>query len=161
VLYIVVVPWLEAAVVALHDDPRSRRRAYARAGERVHSLAGATLVYNVVVLVGLVLVVVPGLLVGARWGVYLAAHPLDRRYGLDSLRASNELVQGRTWRVVGVLVLVTLVLLATSIPGGILIALEDPVTAWAGGTLVDLAVVSLFGTSAYVVHRRLAEDRPI
>ena len=159
VTYLVVVPWLEAAVVALHDDPRSPRRAYTRAAERIHALAGATLVYNVALVVGLVLLIVPGLLVGARWGLYFAAHGLGDGYGTASLRRSNDMVRGKTRLVLGVLALVFLMSLLASIPGGVLFALEDPFASWAGGALIDLAFVTLFGTAASVLYRRLGEDR--
>lgn len=159
VLFLIVVPWLQASVAAFHDDPRSRRQAYARAGRRIHALAGATLVYNVAVLAGLVLLVVPGVVVGARWALYVAVHSVGGRTGLQSLRRSNELVSGRTWPVVRVLGLLLLVSIAAAIPGGALLALDDPFANWAGGTLVDLALATLFGTAAYVLLRQLDEER--
>jgi hypothetical protein len=158
-LYLVVVPWLQATVSAFHDDSRSRRRAYGRAAERIHALAGATFAYNVALVVGLVLLVVPGLLVGARWGIYPAVHSIGGERGIASLRRSNELVRGRTWRVVAVLALVFLASIAVAIPGGALLALGDPFSAWAGGTVIDIVIVTLFGTAEYVLYRRLDEDR--
>ena len=83
-----------------------------RAGRRILSLFGASIVYAVGVGVGLLLLIYPGLLVASRWCLMAPGIMLEGRGTFDALGRSRDLVKGvdtelgdETWNVLGVLVL--------------------------------------------------------
>jgi hypothetical protein len=72
-------------------------------------LLGAGLLYAVVVLVGLVLLVVPGLVFLTWFALFAPAMVVERRAVLDSFSRSRELVRGNGWRVFGVIVVAVII----------------------------------------------------
>jgi hypothetical protein len=110
--------WIYGALLATIARPsRSAVEPYSRTVDRLPALILANFVALIVVLVGFLLFIVPGLLIAARW---IAATPLivvDRRGALAALEGSNGLVRGRTWTVVGALVIVVLATVVFALPG--------------------------------------------
>ena len=75
------------------------------------------------ILVGLVLIVVPGLILLTLWSVAAPVVVLERPGGLRALGRSRELVRGNGWNVFGV-ILVTVILV---------VVLSGVIEAIAGG----------------------------
>src|SRR6185503_15303753 len=89
--------------------------------ERAGALMWLSLVTLVVVAVGLVLLVVPGVWVGTLWALALPVLVLERLGVVGALRRSSELVSGRFWPMLGLLALTLAGLLVTSLVlGGVL-----------------------------------------
>jgi hypothetical protein len=125
--------------------------------ERPGSLAVATLVVNLGWVVGLVLLVLPGLFLAARLCLYVPVIVLEGRSWRAALVRSNQLVRGRTWSVLGVLILVLLIAIAIGIVPTIAgYAWESVYGAFIGGVATDLALIPLWGTGVFVLYRRLA-----
>jgi len=81
------------------------------AGRRFLSLLGASLVYSLGVVFGLLLLVVPGLLAASRWCLMAAGVILEDRRTFDALDRSRRIVRGddtdqgdKTWPVLGVVI---------------------------------------------------------
>ncbi len=89
------------------------------------------------VVVGLVLLVVPGLILLTVWSVAAPVVVLERPPGLGALRRSRELVRGRGWQVFGVIFV--LGILVAVVAGGIDLAAES------AGTGVGIVVRVILG----------------
>jgi len=85
------------------DDVATLLRA---AGRRFWSLLGASIVYGLGVLIGLILLIVPGVIAAARWCLFAPLIMLEGRFVDDARRRSSELVRGHT-KEVAVVVVVT------------------------------------------------------
>jgi hypothetical protein len=99
-----------ALVVIVRDIHEGRRPAsigvlYQRALRRFWPLFWASLLYGVCLVVGLLLLVVPGLLVAARWSLMGPLVVLDNESPLDARDRSSALVIGDTGRVLAVVLL--------------------------------------------------------
>jgi hypothetical protein len=89
------------------------------------------------VVVGLVLLVVPGLILLTVWAVAAPVVVLERPPGLGALRRSRELVRGHGWQVFGVIFV--LGILIAGVAGGIELAAES------AGTGVGIVVRVILG----------------
>jgi hypothetical protein len=162
ILYVVATPLATGAIVAYLDDERSGSASIGAAFgriDRLGTLAIATLLYNIATLATLLLLIVPGLLVGARWALYVPAIVFERTSASGALRRSNALVRGHTWTVVGVGLLTGLIALALVIVPVVIASLSDSVYgAILVGVAIDLGFVPPFAVAAYVVYRRLLEE---
>jgi hypothetical protein len=80
-------------------SPEAARRLFASAGRRFWPLVGASFVYVLGWLFGLLLLIVPGLVVFARWSLMPAVVMLEGRGVWDSRDRSSALVRGQTFEV--------------------------------------------------------------
>ncbi len=96
------------------------------------------LVAGVGVVLGLILLVIPGLILLTVWSVAAPVVVLERPAGLGALGRSRELVRGNGWRVFGVIFV--LGILVALVAGGIEIAADS---AGAGAGIAAAAVVGV------------------
>jgi hypothetical protein len=89
------------------------------------------------VVIGLVLLIVPGLILLTLWSVAAPVVVLERPPGLQALRRSRELVSGDGWQVFGVLLVLDVLVVAVA---GVLEAVAD-----SAGTGVGLVVTVVLG----------------
>lgn len=128
VLSIVGVAFVQGVLVEsvrnTHEGrrPASWRSLYERAGSIFPGLLVGSIVYGLCVAVGVVLLVVPGLIVLARFALFAPAIVLEGAPIGDALRRSNQVVRGRTVPVLALLVLV-----------------------WAGVLVIGVALAALLG----------------
>jgi hypothetical protein len=130
------------------------------AGRRFWSLLGASILYGVGVIVGLLLLVVPGLIVAARWCLLAPLIMLEGQWVQPARERSTELVRGRT-ATVALIIVVTFVLTNTVFWPIALADLDAGVRfaawlAWSSGTAPFSAHVLT------VLYYRLTEpERPV
>jgi hypothetical protein len=110
-LYVTPAIWI--ACLGVLSAVAERRRVSAaeclRSGAGlVGSAFGPILVAGLGALGGLLLLIVPGVYLFVRWYFVVQALAVDRARGLDTLRRSAALVDGRWWRVFGSVILLTL-----------------------------------------------------
>lgn len=92
---------------------------------RVGTLAVASVISAVGIVVGMVLLVVPGLFLLTRWSMVVPAIVIERKGVLAAFRRSRELVRGNAWRVFGaiavtyVLVIIVAVLVTVGVERGL------------------------------------------
>jgi hypothetical protein len=88
---------LIAIVKNVHDGQRPERtwRLFTGAWSRIVSLIGASFIYVIGVVIGLVLLVVPGLIVLARWSLMPAVVMLEGKSAWESRERSSALVRGQ------------------------------------------------------------------
>jgi hypothetical protein len=66
------------------------------ANSRLLTLVGASLIYSLGVVIGLILLIVPGLLVAARWSLMAPAIMLEGKMAFSAKDRSVEIVRGKT-----------------------------------------------------------------
>lgn len=97
---------LVEAVRNVHEGrpQESMRSLYDRAGAVFPSLVVGSLVYGIGVGVGIVLLIVPGLFLAARWSMFVPLIVLEGNRSGPARLKSNALVKGRTTPVLGTIV---------------------------------------------------------
>lgn len=84
--------------------PESIRAILRSAGSRIGSLVWASIVYGIGLVVGLLLLVAPGLLAAARWCLMAPLIMLEDADAREARHASSAMVRGKTWTVLGAIV---------------------------------------------------------
>ena len=159
---LLVFPWAIGALV--HDVAEGDRTAtepYARTWDRLPDLIVSAVVTTVGILLGLLLLVVPGLILFARWALIVPLIVLERAPWRVALGRSNELVRGRTAEVLAIFVvlsLIALVLVAAPVLVGYL-ALGGVLGAWLATMAVNTVFIAFYAFAPFVLYRRLQGDR--
>jgi hypothetical protein len=153
-LTLVGYPWAYGAMTAtLARRARSPLEPYGRTVDRMPPLILANFAAGLAVGLALLLLIVPGLLLAARWSAAGPLIVLERQGPFAALETSNGLVRGRTWSVVGALVVVFLVSVLVSAPAAVASLSE---TAWVSGLASAAFDVTLFlplTAFVYAVYR--------
>lgn len=132
-LSLVAVFWLQAALVKAVDDIRDGRAdlslsaTFAAAREHLTAVLVAGILAAIGIVVGLILLIVPGLVLMTLWAVIVPTIVLENRSAGESFGRSRELVRGYAWSVFGVIVLVILLLIGFSI---LLSIILTPLADW-------------------------------
>jgi hypothetical protein len=156
---IVAFPWVVGAVVhdVGQDDP-GPTDAYRRTASRLPDLVISAVVTTVGILLGTIALIVPGLLLMARWALIVPLIVLERMPWRAALARSNDLIRGRTWSVVGIFVLLTLIgagLVAAPVLVGYF-AFENLIGAWLATLAIDTVFIAFYSFAPFVLYRRLA-----
>lgn len=75
------------------------------AGQRIGSLLWVAFLTLIVILIGFILMVIPGIYLSIALIVVVPSLMLEDARGLQALRRSRELVKGRWWRTFGIIIL--------------------------------------------------------
>ena len=149
--------WVYGALIAtISRRVRSPLEPYGRTVDRLPALVVANFVAGLAILLGLILLIVPGLLIAARWSAAGPMIVLDRQRPLQAFETSNGLIRGRTWTVVGAGVIVLLLAFLLAAPGAAIAELAEP--AWAvglGNALLDVGVNLPTAALAYAIYRQV------
>ena len=157
-LTLVAFPWVIGAVV--HDvaiDERAATNSYRRTAPRLPDLVISAVVTTVGIILGTIALIVPGLLLMARWALVVPLIVLDRKPWREALSRSNELIRGRTWSVVGIFVLLTVI-------GGVLVVvpvlvgyfvIQNVLGAWLATLAIDTVFIAFYSYAPLVIYRRL------
>jgi Membrane domain of glycerophosphoryl diester phosphodiesterase len=158
-LTLIAFPWVFGAVV--HDvavGDRLPTDAYSKTAGRLPDLAISALVTTVGILLGTMALVVPGLLLMARWAVIVPLIVLEGASWRRALARSNDLVRGRTWSVVAIFVAITVIgaaLVTLPVAVGYFV-LGGVLGAWLATVAIDSVFIALYAFAPVVLYRRLA-----
>lgn len=125
--------WLQAALVKAVDDVRDGRadlslaETFDQARAQLASVAVAAILAGLGIVIGLILLIVPGLVLLTWWAVIIPVVVLEHRSAGEAFTRSRELVRGYGWGVFGVIVLVVLLLIGFEI---VLRILLSPLQDW-------------------------------
>jgi hypothetical protein len=155
-LALVGYPWVSGALIAtIARRGRSPLEPYGRTVDRLPALVLSTLAASTAILLGLVLLIVPGLILAARWSAAVPLIVLDRAGPIGALETSNGLIRGRTRAVVGAGVLMFLLALVLASPGALIGELaESPWLSGLGNALFDVGLYVPLSALAYAVYRQ-------
>jgi hypothetical protein len=149
----------------LHEGrpPAPVGAVYQRTRGRLGTLLGASFLYGIGVVIGFLLLVVPGLIAVARWSLIVPLVMIERLGVRAAFARSSELVRGRTGRV---LVLVIVANLVTTAAGTAIIAafgfLPGFWATWLGGTVAGAFTVPFEAHVLTVLYYKLTEpERPV
>ena len=132
-LSLVALFWLQAALVKAVDDVRDGRadlslgETFAAAREHLSAVLVAGILAAIGIIVGLIVVIVPGLVLMTWWAVIIPTIVLENRSAGESFSRSRELVRGYGWGVFGVIVLMILLLIGFQIVLGLILS---PLADW-------------------------------
>ena len=110
--------WLQGALVRAVDDIRDGRadlsfgETFARVRPQLPAIIVAGVLAAIGIIIGLILLIIPGLFLLTRWILIIPVIVLEGRSAGESFGRSRDLVRGHGWNVFGVIVLTILVLLA-------------------------------------------------
>jgi hypothetical protein len=157
-LTLVAFPWIIGAVV--HDvgeGASSATSSYRETSDRLPDLVLSALVTTAGILVGTIALLVPGLILMARWALVVPLIVLQRMPWRAALSRSNELVKGRTGQVLAVfavLTLVGIVLVAIPLLVGYVV-LGGVLGAWIATMAINTVFIAMYSFAPFVLYRRL------
>lgn len=164
ILSVVLTTFYQGMVVELVRDVQDGRREnsvgqlFGSVAPIVLPLIGLSLVVGLGVVVGFVLLVVPGIYLMTIWAVAAPSFVIERRGVFAAIGRSRELVKGHGWQVLGVIAVVLVLALLTGIAVGALASgLGNggvAVVQWAANVIVS-PFTALVSAVMYFSLRRL------
>jgi hypothetical protein len=151
---------VQGALVEVVRDLREGRppapvnEYYDRTRGRLGTLVGASIAYGFGVLVGFLLLVIPGLIAIARWSLIVPLVMIEKLGWRDAFRRSSELVRGQTGRVLALVVIADIIVAVVS---SFFSFLPGFVGAWVGGTVAGAIAVPFEAYVLTVLYYRLSE----
>ena len=139
---------VQAALVKAAQDIRDGRadltigQTISAAWEVIGPVAGASILAGIAIVVGLFLLIVPGLFLITIWAVIVPAIVIERVGAMSSFGRSRGLVKGNGWNVFGILVITFLILLGVELVIGLILsplnntALTNAISTVVAGSLV-------------------------
>ena len=160
--------WIAGALVLAIDDVRDGRadtaigELYQRTRPQLAALISAGLLAGLGILVGFILLIVPGLYLLVRWVLIAPVIVLEQRRAGESFSRSADLVRGHGWRVLWVVLVVALLTgIAHSVLYGIFSFLPLFWQTWLGGTIADSVVSPFVAACVTILYFKLRnEDAP-
>jgi Membrane domain of glycerophosphoryl diester phosphodiesterase len=149
--------WIQGALVEAVRDVRDGRfdssigELYARTRPRLPALISAGVLAGIGVVIGLILLIIPGLYLLTRWLFITPAIVLEGRSAGESFGRSTELVKGRGWSVSGLMILTVIAaVIALGVIRGLLFWLPDFFESWLG-SLVAHSLVAPFVVLSWTI----------
>jgi hypothetical protein len=168
VVSVVLTTFYQGMVVRLVADVQDGRRD-SSVGELLSSVAPVvvplfvvSLLAGIGIVIGFLLLIVPGLFLMTIWAVVAPVTVLERPGIFAAFGRSREIVRGHGWAVLGALVLVFLIVLAAGIVAGVIgVLLDGGVGEAVAGWVLNAIVQPLAAVTAAVIYFALREpERP-
>jgi hypothetical protein len=169
IISFVALFWVQGALVKAVDDVRDGRadlglsETFQRVRPQLGSIIVAGILAGLGILLGLILLIVPGLVLLTWWILIIPVIVLENRRAGESFSRSRELVRGYGWSVFGVIVLTILLIIAFYI---VLSLVLLPVADWlrsfiqnvVGGALTTPFIATAWTLLYY--RLRVAKETP-
>ena len=157
--------WVQGALTATVANVRDGsaeediESTYRRVRPTLIPLLLAGVLAGIGILIGFILLIVPGLILLTRWVLVTPAVVLERLGPTDALRRSWNLVRGHSWTAFGVIV-VTLVIsaIAQVIFVGVFAFLPDFLQNWIGGLVANSLVTPFVALAWTLMYFHLRGD---
>jgi hypothetical protein len=149
----------------LHDGRRIRStgEVYSSSRGRLGTLLGTAILYGIGVVVGFILLIVPGLIAAARWSLIVPLVMIEGLGWREAFARSSSIVKGRTGRVLAVIVVSNLLsALGTLTLASLFVFFPSFLGNWIGGAIAG-AIVMPFGADVLTVlyYRLTAPERSV
>lgn len=149
----------------LHEGRPSARvgELYERTRGRLETLVGTSLLFGLGVGIGLLLLIVPGLILAARWSLIVPLVVIERRGTREAFTRSAEIVRGQTGRVLALFVISAFITgVASIVITGVFAFLPTFFAYWVGGTVAGALAVPFQAHVLTVLYYRLTDpERPV
>lgn len=160
--------WIQGVLVVLTADLRdgvadhSFGELFARVRPRLGALILAGVLAGIGILIGFILVIVPGLYLLTRWSLIAPAIVIENLSAGESFGRSHQLVRGRAWPVFGLLVLLFVINVAV---GGIIVAVAAGISSglvgsWLAGAVANSLITPFIAIVTTLVYFLLAGGSP-
>ena len=125
----------------------------------IGSVALASILAGIAIVIGLILVIVPGLYLITIWAVIVPVIVIEGVGPLDSFGRSHQLVRGRGWHVFGTLVLVYVILLVVNLVLGLIFSALPRVLGTGLSSVISGTLIAPFlALVVTLVYYRLAGE---
>ncbi len=155
--------WLQGALVEAVRDVRDGKRdlsigeTFSRVRPRLPAIIPAGLLAGIAIVIGLILLIVPGLFLLTIWALIIPAIVLEGKSAGESFSRSRELVRGNGWNVFGVIVITVLLTIAANIVVGIATFwLPDEVGSFVQSVLSNTVVAPFMAVALTLTYFALA-----
>jgi hypothetical protein len=158
---------VEAALLEVARDVRDGRadrglgETYSAVWPRVPALIAASVIAAVVIGIGLLLLIVPGLYMLTIWSMIAAVIVLEGRSAGESFSRSHDLVRGNGWNVFGLIVVVfILVAVASGLIRLVFAWLPDFLDAWIGALVAHSLTIPFAAAALACAYFQLTKAEP-
>ena len=158
--------WLQGALVIAIQDVRDGRadlsvgETLSRVRPRLNTLGAAGILAAIGIVIGLALLIVPGLVLATWWLLIVPVIMLEGRGVLGAFRRSRELVRGNGWNVFGLIVLTFVILFAAGIVVGIAVfPLDESLQQFVGNVVSNTLFAPFVALAFTLSYYRLREAR--
>jgi hypothetical protein len=155
--------WLQGALVEAVSDVRDGRidttigELYARTRPRLPALIASGIVAGLGILLGLLLLIVPGLFLLTRWALIPAVIVIEKRRAGESFDRSWQLTRGFGWTVFGSLLVAFLAyIVAQGVLRAVFAVLPRFANIWIGGFVAHSVTTPFIALTGAVLYFRLA-----
>lgn len=155
--------WITGALIKVVQDVESDGQLDAGVGDLLKvvtpylvSLFFLTIVVSILVYIGLILLIIPGIVLALIWAVSAPAMVVENQGVFGSMGRSVELTRGNRWRVLGVAIVVFLIYVVVAALIYIL-ALITPVLGIIGGIAAIVILYPYIAIIVGVLYFRLVE----
>ncbi len=162
---VIATIWFQGMIVEAVRDIRDGKRDFT-VGELLRAVVPvilplflAGLLAGILIMLGFILLIIPGLILLTLFAVVAPAVVIERRSPVKALSRSRELVSGNGWRVFGVIVVAFLLqAIVGQILGAIIRAIDDGVVGITLATLLSNALIApVTGIAAALLYFALRE----
>jgi hypothetical protein len=164
---LVGVFWLQGALVEAVRDVRDGRQdlsiqeTFNRVRPHLPAIIIAGLLAGIAIVIGLILLIVPGLFLLTIWCLIVPAIVLEGKSAGESFGRSRELVRGNGWNVFGVIIItIVLSILANIVVSLALIWLPDEVRGFFQSLVANTAVAPFFAVALTLTYYALVRPEP-
>jgi len=141
---------VQAALVKAAQDVRDGRadlsigQTVSAASQVIWPVTGASILAGIAIVIGLFLLIVPGLYLITIWAVLVPAIVIERAGVFSSFGRSQRLVKGNGWNVFGILIITFLILFAAQLVLALILSALPTELSNAISTVVAGALISPF-----------------
>jgi hypothetical protein len=158
--------WLQGALVEAVRDVRDGKQdlsigeMFRRVRPRLPALIVAGILAGLGILLGLILLIVPGLFLLTIWSLIVPAIVLEGKSAGEAFGRSRELVRGNGWSVFGVIVITVAAMIVAQIIVGLLTFwLPDGVDTFFSNLISNTVVAPFLAVALTLVYFALAQGR--
>jgi hypothetical protein len=166
VISIVGTYWLQGTLVKAVEDVRDGRadlslsETFRQVWPRVGAIVVAGILAGIAILIGFLLLIVPGLLLLTWWIVIIPVIVLENASAAEAFGRSRELVRGHGWNVLGVILLTILILIVASfVIGLVLLPLDDWLQSFISDIVSGTLIAPFIAVAWTLLYYRLREAK--
>lgn len=155
--------WLIGSVVKIVEDAEADGRVDQSIGEllgsvwpRLIPLILLQLVVGILIALGLILLIIPGVILALMWIAAVPAFVVEGKGVFESMSRSSELTRGNRMRILGVGIIVLAIYVAIALIGGLLVA-AVPVLGIVALVIVAVLLYPYISIITAVLYFRLLE----
>src|SRR5918995_4324832 len=169
VVSLVALFWVQGALVKAVEDVRDGRpdltlgETFQRVRPQLGSIIVGGILAGIGILLGLVLLIVPGLVLLTWWVLIIPVIVLEERSAGEAFSRSRALVRGHGWGVFGVIVLTILIVIAFAIALGlVLLPFQDWLASFLSNVISGTLVTPFIAVTWTLLYYRLrgAKEEP-